>query len=182
MTASSSTPSQSTQPSSGSTTKPPTMSGTQMPKRKIIKVQPVTAEETARKAEARSEGCLWRDLGKMGKLTSEEMDEWSQESDRVQWFRAEAEVERWREHVEMRLAELLRSIRSFRKWDTVWTELADGVQAGYRAYAKQKAHMNRCRAEKCESLLEAAGYKELWQPGASLVQYVIAERARQPLY
>ncbi|KAK6996204.1 CxC2 domain-containing protein [Favolaschia claudopus] len=187
MTASSSTPSQSTQQSSGSTKTPPIMSGTQMPKRKIntsrtVKVQPVTAEETAQKAEARSEGWLWRDLGKMGKLTSEEMDEWSQESDRVQWFRAEAEVERWREHVEMRLAELLRSIRSFRKWDTVWTELADGVQAGYCAYAKQKAHMNRCRAERCEALLEAAGYKELLQPGASLVQYVIAKRARQPLY
>ncbi|KAK7015430.1 CxC2 domain-containing protein [Favolaschia claudopus] len=186
MTASSSTPSQSTQQSSGSTKTPPIMSGTQMPKRKIntsrtVKVQPVTAEETAQKAEARSE-VKWRDLGKMGKLTSEEMDEWSQESDRVQWFRAEAEVERWREHVEMRLAELLRSIRSFRKWDTVWTELADGVQAGYCAYAKQKAHMNRCRAERCEALLEAAGYKELLQPGASLVQYVIAKRARQPLY
>ncbi|KAJ7828326.1 hypothetical protein B0H13DRAFT_2373260 [Mycena leptocephala] len=100
------------------------------------------ATETSQKAEERKEGWLWRDLGRMGKLTDEEMDAWSQEADRVQWFRAEAEVQRWQEHVEMRLAELLRTIRSFRKWDEVWLSLAEQQEKpGHAEYAKQKAHI-----------------------------------------
>ncbi|KAJ7866022.1 hypothetical protein B0H14DRAFT_2573576 [Mycena olivaceomarginata] len=90
---------------------------TQMSKRKSgatrrKHISSPSAQGTAKKAKERKEGWLWRDLGRMGKLTNKEMDEWSQESDRVQWFRAEAEVQRWQEHVEMRLAELLRTILS----------------------------------------------------------------------
>ncbi|KAJ7931951.1 hypothetical protein B0H13DRAFT_1857371 [Mycena leptocephala] len=96
--------------------------------------------DTSQKAEERKEGWPWRDLGRMGKLTDEEMDAWSQEADRVQWFRAEAEVQRWQEHVEMRLAELLRTIRSFRKWHEVWSSLAEQQDnPGHAAYAKQKS-------------------------------------------
>ncbi|KAJ7930322.1 hypothetical protein B0H13DRAFT_1858952 [Mycena leptocephala] len=46
-------------------------------------------------------------------------------SDRVQWFRAEAEMQRWQEQKEQKLVELLRTVRSFVKMQHVWTQLAD---------------------------------------------------------
>ncbi|KAJ7938899.1 hypothetical protein B0H13DRAFT_1851073 [Mycena leptocephala] len=56
----------------------------------------------------RAEGWLWQ-LGKLSKMTDTEMEEWSSEAmagDRVQWFRAEAEMQRWQEQGEQKLAEL----------------------------------------------------------------------------
>ncbi|KAJ7111002.1 hypothetical protein C8R44DRAFT_633535, partial [Mycena epipterygia] len=61
----------------------------------------------------RPSGWLWQ-MGKMGNLNKDEMHEWFIEGDRVQWFRAEAEMQRWQEQIEQKLAELLRTIRSFR--------------------------------------------------------------------
>jgi hypothetical protein len=52
---------------------------------------------------------------------------------RVQWFRAEAEMQRWKEQKEQKLAELLRTNRSFLKMEATWTALAT---AGHRAYAR----------------------------------------------
>ncbi|KAJ7755770.1 hypothetical protein B0H14DRAFT_2635247 [Mycena olivaceomarginata] len=98
------------------------------------------------------------------------------------WFRAEAEVQRWQEHVEMRLAELLRTIRSFHKWDKVWMQLANTPKFGYSAYAKQKAHMYRVRGEQCEKLIRDSEYGTLLEPGTNLVEFVVAEREREPLY
>ncbi|KAJ7846583.1 hypothetical protein B0H14DRAFT_2584040 [Mycena olivaceomarginata] len=98
------------------------------------------------------------------------------------WFRAEAEVQCWQEHVEMRLAELLRTIRSFHKWDGVWMQLANTPKFGYSAYAKQKAHMYRVRGEQCEKLIRDSGYGTLLEPGTNLVEFVVTEPAREPLY
>jgi hypothetical protein len=39
------------------------------------------------------------------------------QGDRVQWFRAEAEMQRWQEQGEQKLAELLRTNRSFLKME-----------------------------------------------------------------
>ncbi|KAJ7454152.1 hypothetical protein FB451DRAFT_1184908 [Mycena latifolia] len=41
----------------------------------------------------RPEGWLWQ-LGKLTKISNDEMDTWSNEGDRVQWFRAQAEMQR----------------------------------------------------------------------------------------
>ncbi|KAJ7884770.1 hypothetical protein B0H14DRAFT_2564170 [Mycena olivaceomarginata] len=160
---------------------------TQMSKRKLgatrrKHILSPSAQETAKKAKERKEGWLWRDLGRMGKLKKQEMEEWSQEFDRVQWFRAEAEVQRWQEDVEMRLAELLRTIRSLHKWDKVWMQLGNTPKFGYSAYAKQKAHMYRVRGEQCEKLIRDSGYGTLLEPGTNLVEFVVAEREREPLY
>ncbi|KAJ7436964.1 hypothetical protein B0H11DRAFT_1754208 [Mycena galericulata] len=150
-------------------------SSTQMSKRKT---------ETLKKSEERKEGWLWRELGKMGKLSSEEMQAWSEEAERVQWFRAEAEVQRWQEHAEMRLAELLRTIRSFEKWNNVWLDLAKAQSSspGLAAYARQTAATYCLRRERCEKLIIKAGYGALLEPGASLVDFVVGERAKEPLY
>ncbi|KAJ7449748.1 hypothetical protein B0H11DRAFT_1743513, partial [Mycena galericulata] len=88
------------------------------------------------------DGWLW--TFKPGKMTEEEVRSWNMEGDRIQWFRAEAEMERWREQVEMKLAELRTTIRSFAAYKRIWTQLAleqDATQIGHIAYAKQKAHM-----------------------------------------
>jgi hypothetical protein len=39
--------------------------------------------------------------------------------DRVQWFRGEAEMQRWLEELEIKLADFLRCIRSFRRMSQV---------------------------------------------------------------
>ncbi|KAJ7491641.1 hypothetical protein B0H11DRAFT_1911907 [Mycena galericulata] len=146
--------------------------------------RPRTSEETLKKSEERKEGWLWRELGKMGKLSSEEMQAWSEEAERVQWFRAEAEVQRWQEHAEMRLAELLRTIRSFAKWNNVWLDLAKAQSSspGLAGYARQTAATYCLRRERCEKLIIKSGYGALLEPGASLVDFVVGERAKEPLY
>ncbi|KAJ6540594.1 hypothetical protein B0H19DRAFT_1269160 [Mycena capillaripes] len=90
----------------------------------------------------RKEGWLWS--FKVGKMTDEELREWTMEGDKIQWFRAEAEMERWREQVETILADWRTGLRSFAKYKETWTTLA-GMQEpqniGHIAYAKQKAAM-----------------------------------------
>ncbi|KAJ7120641.1 hypothetical protein C8R46DRAFT_1203652 [Mycena filopes] len=95
--------------------------------------------------------------------------------DRVQWFRAEAEMQRWQEQAEQKLAELLRTNRSFLAMETAWTRLAEGP-AGHRAYALQKAAMYRQRAETAQGLITGLGYGDLLAAGASVVRRVQAER------
>ncbi|KAJ6522527.1 hypothetical protein DFH09DRAFT_1421735 [Mycena vulgaris] len=88
----------------------------------------------------RPEGWLWQ-LGKMGRLSQSEMEEWSNKGDRVQWFRAEAEMRQWQEQKEQKLVELLWTIRSYVKMQSVWSQLGDSHanQPGHAAYARQKA-------------------------------------------
>ncbi|KAK7021678.1 hypothetical protein R3P38DRAFT_2533474, partial [Favolaschia claudopus] len=70
------------------------------------------------------------------------------QGDRVQWFRAEAEMQRWQEQGEQKLAELLRTNRSFLKMEDTWQVLGKrNNQPGHAAYAKQKAAMYRRRAQ-----------------------------------
>ncbi|KAJ7806353.1 hypothetical protein B0H14DRAFT_2610516 [Mycena olivaceomarginata] len=144
----------------------------------------------------RPEGWLWH-LGRLSKMSDTEMDEWSNEGevftfrvlnvlnlttlqgDRVQWFRAEAEMQRWQEQGEQKLAELLRTNRSFLKMEDTWTALAlqnSPTKPGHSAYAKQKAVMYRKRAEIAQALILGVGYGDLLASDASLVQRVQEER------
>ncbi|KAJ7460506.1 hypothetical protein B0H11DRAFT_1923908 [Mycena galericulata] len=127
----------------------------------------------------RPEGWLWQ-LGKLTKMTDAEMEEWSSEGDRVQWFRAEAEMQRWQEQGEQKLAELLRTNRSFCKMEQTWTSLAASNNLpGHRAYAKQKAAMYRTRARQVQDLVATAGYRDLLAEKASIVQRVQSDRDRE---
>ncbi|KAJ7809343.1 hypothetical protein B0H14DRAFT_3151655 [Mycena olivaceomarginata] len=101
------------------------------------------------------------------------------QGDRVQWFRAEAEMQRWQEQGEQKLAELLRTNRSFLKMEDTWTALAlqnAPTKPGHSAYAKQKAAMYRKRAEMAQALILGVGYGDLLASDASLVQRVQEER------
>lgn len=89
-------------------------------------------------------------------------------------------MQRWQEQAEQKLAELLRTNRSFQRMVDAWGALASSNPlAGYQAYARQKAAMYQRRAEKVQALIAAAGYKDLLAENASIVNGVQTERDRE---
>jgi len=110
----------------------------------------------------------------------------------VQWFQAEAEMERWREELEAKQADFLRCIRTFRKMADVWQTLSTGGpgycsepgEMGRIAYAKQKSAMFREMERHAKDTLRSAGYGELvdhlidsHQKGKILADFVLMERS-----
>ncbi|KAF8135240.1 hypothetical protein K438DRAFT_1640334, partial [Mycena galopus ATCC 62051] len=132
----------------------------------------------------RKEGWIW--TLKPGKMTEAEFDDWTKEGDKVQWFRAEAEMERWREQIEMKLAEWRTTMWSFAKYRDVWTELAkqeDPHDIGYIAYATQQAAIFEERGGQGRALLTAhptlsTKYGPIEDENLDLVNFVSANRAR----
>ena len=56
--------------------------------------------------------------------------------DRVRWFRAKAEAERYKEEIEILEEEIRRTFTSFSRLRTVWEALAHGPhKSGYSSYA-----------------------------------------------
>ncbi|KAJ7039981.1 hypothetical protein C8F04DRAFT_1254428 [Mycena alexandri] len=70
-----------------------------MDRRKSVPRKKVKPAQTKHVVDERPDGWLWQ-LGRLSKMTDAEMVEWSNEGDRVQWFRAEAEMQRWQEQTE----------------------------------------------------------------------------------
>ncbi|KAJ6503646.1 hypothetical protein C8R45DRAFT_923990 [Mycena sanguinolenta] len=175
--------------------------GTQMDRRRTgsTRTRSTPSQAPKKTVDERPDGWLWQ-LGKLCKMTDAEMDAWSHEGedtfdglfhtyltlpegDRVQWFRAEAEMQRWQEQCEQKLAELLRTNRSFLKMADTWTTVASQTAAacgpGHSAYAKQKAAIYHRRAEAAQALITAAGYGDLLGPNANLVDRVQKERDQE---
>ncbi|KAJ7845179.1 hypothetical protein B0H13DRAFT_1908520 [Mycena leptocephala] len=162
---------------------PALVAGTQMDRRKSAK----KIVEKSNKADmGRGDGWLWQ-LGKLTKMSNTEMEAWANEGgllliavtffheisrDRVQWFRAEAEMQRWQEQWEQKLVELLRIRRSFGKMESVWVLLADMQPPeahGSKAYARQKVAIGRDK-------IKAVGYGQLLDETADVVALIEAER------
>ncbi|KAF8197337.1 hypothetical protein K438DRAFT_1760115 [Mycena galopus ATCC 62051] len=81
---------------------------------------------TRKKAKKKTEGWIWLETVTSGlKLGEGKLAAYKEESDRVQWFRAEAEMYRWLEQYERKHAELMRVIERFRRDSVVWSGLAD---------------------------------------------------------
>ncbi|KAF7327107.1 CxC2 domain-containing protein [Mycena kentingensis (nom. inval.)] len=159
---------------------PEVLSGTQMERRQTgpRKKRQKTSETTPTTPlpDDRPTGWIWQ-LGKFSKMSDTEMDDWSREGDRVQWSRAEAEMLRWREEREQKLAELLRSTRSFSKMAETWTSLADqSNSAGHQAYAKQKAAMYQALGARTRQVITDIGYQHLLDTSANLVTTIQEER------
>ncbi|KAJ6603684.1 hypothetical protein B0H10DRAFT_2229737 [Mycena sp. CBHHK59/15] len=80
-------------------------------------------------------------------LSDAKLAEYKKESDRVQWFRAEAEMYRWLEQYERKHAEGFRVIERFRRDSEVWKTLADREEAqnggvnGAATFARMQATM-----------------------------------------
>ncbi|KAJ7308616.1 hypothetical protein DFH08DRAFT_1051022 [Mycena albidolilacea] len=132
----------------------------------------------------RKEGWLW--TFKVGKMDQEELCRWMDEGDTIQWFRAEAEMERWREQVEILLADWRTTIRSFAMYRETWTRLAEMQNLediGHIAYAKQKADMFSKRESEGRLLLPAhqtlgPKYGAIVEDDLDLVDFVMQRRSR----
>ncbi|KAJ6546302.1 hypothetical protein B0H10DRAFT_2202842 [Mycena sp. CBHHK59/15] len=95
------------------------------------------------------DGWIWMDQMTRGqKLGSDtKLAEYKKESERVQWFRVEAEMYRWLEQYERKHAEMMRVITRFHRDSEVWDGCADrdeqlngGVNGGV-TYARMQAAM-----------------------------------------
>jgi len=101
--------------------------------------------------------------------------------DRVQWFRAEAEVERWREEWEAKQADFKRCISTFGKMTSVWLELSrSSDNPGNIAYAKKQSAMFGEMKGCTEELFKKAGYEHLiiLEDGKILADYIREERSK----
>ncbi|KAJ7926641.1 hypothetical protein B0H13DRAFT_1862093 [Mycena leptocephala] len=143
----------------------PTVSGTQMDKRKSAPRQKKNSNESVTKVvDERPEGWVWQ-LGRLSKMSDAEMDEWSNEGDRVQWFRAEAEMQRWQE-------------QKWRPPGPYWHSTA-------RRKVLDTVHMRGRRlpciasVQKGQALITAVGYGDLLAPDASVIERVQQERDQE---
>ncbi|KAJ7051625.1 hypothetical protein C8F01DRAFT_1066754 [Mycena amicta] len=169
-------------PTPAASTSTTSTSGTRMDRRRTAPRRPQVGTQSADSAplqDARPSGWIWQ-LGKLTKMSDEEMDAWSREGDRVQWFRAEAEMMRWREQKEQKLAELLRTRRSFVRMESTWTELAGHeTSPGRQAYARQKAAMYGRMSQETVDCILAAGHGDLLAEGVNFVDWVRRQRAKE---
>ena len=104
----------------------------------------------------------------------------------MQWFRAEAEMEWWREEWEAKQANFLRCIHTFGKMADVWQTLSTCdpeclSKRGRMAYAKQKLAMFQEMACHAKDTFRRAGYGELvdhlidQQEDKILADFILAE-------
>ena len=81
--------------------------------------------------------------------------------DRVQWFRAEAEMQRWQEQWEAKQADFMRCIQSYKKMSEVWAQLAASSDTvGRAAYARRTSAMYDAMAQSAKALFISAGYQD----------------------
>jgi hypothetical protein len=95
-------------------------------------------------------------------MDTDELEKWEKEEDRVQFFRAEAEYERWREQLEIKHAEAHRCMRYFEYFNKVWLELAGAAGSpAHAAYARRTASLYRELRTRVQKVLAAVGLDAL---------------------
>ncbi|KAJ3508685.1 hypothetical protein NMY22_g16536 [Coprinellus aureogranulatus] len=158
----------------------------------------ISNTQDAQKAMSLSDGWVWR-LGSVGKLTAKEIEEWEAEGlfikglrrcrramqltlsqgDRVHWFRAEAEMERWREQWEIKLAEFLRCIKAFDTMANTWSSLAELSPSRSREiYARKQSAVYQQLRFQVESAFRniQVGEPTEYRRGEDVVDYIIRHR------
>jgi hypothetical protein len=96
--------------------------------------------------------------------------------DRVQWARAEADMDRFQEQMEAKLAEFLRCSVAFQTNAENWTKMSAQVERGYGEYARQTTAMWLRLVNQSEDHLCKAGYKFALKQDFNLVDYLESER------
>lgn len=102
--------------------------------------------------------------------------------DRVQWFRAEAEMFQWQEEHEIQQAKFMRCIRAFGTMYRVWKELAGRSSSlGRKAYANKTAARYAKMEQDAKQRFLDARYGHLLDAmksssGCILADYVCQER------
>ncbi|KAJ7328259.1 hypothetical protein DFH08DRAFT_709773 [Mycena albidolilacea] len=104
--------------------------------------------QRGKKKAKKSDGWIWLEgLTRGQTLGEDKLAQYKRESDRVQWFRAEAEMYRWLEQYKRKHAEVMRVIARFRRDSEVWVARADreetvnGGVNGAATFARMQAAM-----------------------------------------
>ncbi|KAJ3978278.1 hypothetical protein F5890DRAFT_1479494, partial [Lentinula detonsa] len=89
-----------------------------------------------------ADGWIWA-AGRLSNMNEDEIREWEEISNRVQFFRAEADYETWQEELERKHADFVFLIGSFTKQRDDWAILAKNFSStpGHVAYAKEHSNM-----------------------------------------
>jgi hypothetical protein len=100
--------------------------------------------------------------------------------DRVQWFRAWADMMRWMEEFELKHAELARCIRSLGHMSHVWEELAkeDG-HPGYAEFGRRQADIYRKLRTDAEALFRTHGEEDFVNPKTTLMDAISTFRKQE---
>ncbi|KAJ7290759.1 hypothetical protein C8J57DRAFT_1612009 [Mycena rebaudengoi] len=111
----------------------------------------------------KSDGWIWLESVTRSQVLGEEkLAEYKRESDRVQWFRAEAEMYRRLEQYERKHVELMRVITRFRRDTVVWAGLGDreelqvGCTNGAVSYARMQAAMYKRLEHNAKMIFKSA--------------------------
>lgn len=105
----------------------------------------------------------------------------------MKFFRDEAEMERWREQVEIKHAEFARIIRAFRKSNEIWVAIANSrtssPTAGYVAYARKVAMRYALMERDARDRFAICGIPVLRDidKERTLADHILAWRAREAL-
>ncbi|KAF9022139.1 hypothetical protein BDZ89DRAFT_1196886 [Hymenopellis radicata] len=128
--------------------------------------------------EGKQEGWVWTFRGKQ-KWTKKDIEAWSDESDRVQWFRAEAEMNVWLHDWEIKQADCVRFLSAMDTFIAAWTALGDNQDTddaemseevddgkeGFMASARFRASVCQQRRQTLRSYLIEDGYEHLLHVG-----------------
>ncbi|KAJ6511217.1 hypothetical protein DFH09DRAFT_1100440 [Mycena vulgaris] len=135
-----------------------------------------------KKKPRKSDGWIWLESLTSGRnLGDDKMAEYKRESDRVQWFRAEAEMYRWLEQYERKHAELMRVIKRYRRDGEVWARIGDreeernGGVNGAVAFARMQAAMFKRLEHNANVIFKSAesGAHHDWASAATFDELVI---------
>ncbi|KAJ7833263.1 hypothetical protein B0H14DRAFT_2364385 [Mycena olivaceomarginata] len=126
----------------------------------------------------RGDGWIWLESVSRGVTGEGKLAEYKRESDRVQWFRAEAEMYRWLEAYERKHAELFRVIARFHHDSEVWTgradrdEMENGGLTGAGAFARMQAAMYQRLQHNTEVHFSESGAHHDWVTATSFDELV----------
>lgn len=107
--------------------------------------------------------------------------------ERVKFFRDEAEMERWREQVEIKHAEFARIIRAFQKSNEIWIAIANSKTSsptpGHTAYARKVAMQYALMTRDARDRFAACGIPVLEDidEGLTLADKIKAWRAHEAM-
>ncbi|KAE9384315.1 hypothetical protein BT96DRAFT_1008199 [Gymnopus androsaceus JB14] len=124
-------------------------------KRAVRKIKSKKEDNTTELKKEKGDGWIWTTALIVGANSSEDLAEYEEEGDRIQWFRAREEMERWRETIEQIQATFLNIIRGHHFMQKSWSKMADLRAApaantlyphtawsmGHAAYARRQAKM-----------------------------------------
>ncbi|KAL0058522.1 hypothetical protein AAF712_014799 [Marasmius tenuissimus] len=116
--------------------------------------------------------------------TEGQQEKIAEELQRVPWFRAKADAQRWIEEVEILEEEFQQMIAGCNKMGDVWQQAAEAQNwvRGYIAYAHQKADMFCLMADKARKVFESKVVGGGWpNEGESLTVYLRAHRPKMTI-